>query len=293
MFNDELDVLELRLTYMNPYVDRFVIGECLLTYSNLTKPLHFKNNRERFSKFKDKIIYVEVPLSAQKDGWEGEFFQRDYLKHALETCNDDDIIIIADVDEFVNLEYVLGQIEVKRPLLLEMSMYYYFLNLKTPIRWLRTLITPYSYIKNFNIGDRLKYTKLNPMTLTPSETPLGWHFSYAFGWNLDLYISKLQSFSHQEYNSPYFLDRKRIRTCLSLGIDFLERYSIYEQVNLKDEVTPALYNAIKNTMVLDRCEYKQPKISFYLNVYHIKYYLKFILKLKLKTQINRLLGGKK
>ena len=292
MFNDELDVLELRLTYMSSSVDRFVIGESSLTYSNLKKPLILKQNFDRFSVFKDKILYVEIPPMPQKDGWEGEFYQRNYLKTALKNCNPDDVIIIADVDELVNLEDIQKTISITAPALIEMSMYYYFLNLKTKASWLRTLITPYAFIENFDIGDRLKYTELKPAVLKSSGLPFGWHFSYLFGWNPELYVSKLKSFAHQEFNTPYYLDAKRIRTCLQLGIDFLERYSIYKQVELRSEVTPALYRAIESVLPLNSYLHRQPKLSFYFQRYQFKYYLKFVIKLKLSTKIRQFLRFK-
>src|SRR3569833_1012836 len=156
MFNDELDILELRLAYMHDRVDKFVIAESSLTHSNLDKPLHFKNNSGRFTKYKDKIIYLEVPPVPQKDSWEGEFYQRNYLKTALKDCKDDDLVIIADIDELVDLEQLEKTGQLTGPCMIEMPMYYYFFNLKTRINWCRTLVSPYKYLRDFNIGDRLK-----------------------------------------------------------------------------------------------------------------------------------------
>ena len=55
MFFDEEMLLDLRLNVMNKYVDKFVITEATYMHSGKPKKLVFDINK--FSKFKDKIIY--------------------------------------------------------------------------------------------------------------------------------------------------------------------------------------------------------------------------------------------
>ena len=50
-FFNELDLLELRLEMLDPYVDRFVIVECVETFSGKPKPLHLKENYDRYKKY--------------------------------------------------------------------------------------------------------------------------------------------------------------------------------------------------------------------------------------------------
>ena len=57
-FFDEEMLLDLRLNIMNKYVDKFVITEA--TYMHNGKPKNLIFNIEKFSKFKDKIIYIVV-----------------------------------------------------------------------------------------------------------------------------------------------------------------------------------------------------------------------------------------
>ena len=59
MFFNELDLLQLRLETLNPYIDYFVISECDSTFSGLDKPFFYEKNKEKFSKFADKIIHVK------------------------------------------------------------------------------------------------------------------------------------------------------------------------------------------------------------------------------------------
>ena len=58
MFFDEEMLLDLRLHIMNKYVDKFVITESTYMHSGKPKKLIFDINK--FSKFKDKIIYIAV-----------------------------------------------------------------------------------------------------------------------------------------------------------------------------------------------------------------------------------------
>ena len=57
-FFDEEMLLDLRLNIMDKYVDKFVITEATYMHSGRPKKLLFDINK--YSKFKDKIIYIVV-----------------------------------------------------------------------------------------------------------------------------------------------------------------------------------------------------------------------------------------
>jgi len=57
-FFDEEMLLDLRLNIMDKYVNKFVITEATYTHNGKFKKLIFDINK--FSKFKDKIIYIVV-----------------------------------------------------------------------------------------------------------------------------------------------------------------------------------------------------------------------------------------
>ena len=59
-FFNELDILEMRLNILYDYVDYFVIVESSVTHTGLEKEYIFEKNKERFSKFVDKIILFKV-----------------------------------------------------------------------------------------------------------------------------------------------------------------------------------------------------------------------------------------
>jgi len=292
--NDEIDLLLLRLEYLSPIVDKFIIVEAEYTFSGNAKPLYFDEARVRFRKFEDKIIAVRLPMShyISNNAWQNEYYQRNFIKTQLTGLADDDLVHIGDVDEIPNLFEIMERYTMDKPYLIELLTYYYFLNLKTKISFKVNLLTPYKYIKDLDIGDRENYIKLTQNFIELKDMNSGWHFSYVFGYYVEQYQNKLKSFSHQEFNTAYFRDKRRIETCLALGIDFLERYSIYEPVAIEKEVSPALLEAMKRALPLEQYIYKKPPLWFYFNFYHLKYYLKFVVKLRLKVSFDRIFKSK-
>ena len=58
MYFDEDIVLDVRLNYLNKYVDKFVIVESRYNHKGEKREPQF--NIEKFSKFKEKIIYLLI-----------------------------------------------------------------------------------------------------------------------------------------------------------------------------------------------------------------------------------------
>ena len=123
MFFDEEMLLDLRLNIMNKYVDKFVITEATYMHSGKSKKLIF--DIDKFSKFKDKIIYSvvdkqpdNIEIINDEDGEEirgkklihnsikRENHQREMAKKLLKNANEEDIILINDIDEIPNLDEV-------------------------------------------------------------------------------------------------------------------------------------------------------------------------------------------
>lgn len=128
-FFNELDILEKRLEYMDPYVDKFIISEAPTTHSGNEKPFYFEQNIDRFSEWKDKIIYIKtkplgegfwdrekynhlIPNKNHPIGenywkqWEREVQQRFAIEEELKNFDDNDIIIYSDLDEIPDMSKV-------------------------------------------------------------------------------------------------------------------------------------------------------------------------------------------
>ena len=119
-FFNELDLLEIRLNELDSVVDKFVIVECTETHSKAKKQLFFDKNKDRFSKFSDKIIHIIVDdapdivqnSSQEPDRWIVEKFQRNCIERGLTSCADNDIILVSDIDEIPSSLAVRKSIEL-------------------------------------------------------------------------------------------------------------------------------------------------------------------------------------
>lgn len=105
-FFNELEILEFRLELLYGLVDYFVLVECRKTHMGHDKPLYYLENKDRYSKYNEKIIYVLLDDLPQYQG-EGDFgnveYMRDQIMQGLAgKCMPDDLILISDVDEIPN-----------------------------------------------------------------------------------------------------------------------------------------------------------------------------------------------
>ena len=146
MFFDEEMMLDLRLNIMNQYVDKFIITEAKYMHSGKPKRLLFDINK--FSKFKDKIIYnivEEEPPNIEKlnetdsnnikniklinNSNKREHYQREMAKKILNKAEPDDIILINDIDEIPNLENINFKNINEKIIIFKQNIYCYKFNL--------------------------------------------------------------------------------------------------------------------------------------------------------------------
>ena len=146
MYFDEDLLLDLRLNSLNKFVKKFVITEATYTHNGSKKKLNFDINK--FSKFKDKIIYIIVDKKPEDilelmpddsdekkgeklilNGMARDYFQRENLSRGIKDASDEDLIIISDLDEIPNLNKIdLSKIK-NNLVIFEQKMFYYKLNL--------------------------------------------------------------------------------------------------------------------------------------------------------------------
>ena len=146
MFFDEEMLLDLRLNIMNKYVDKFVITEATYMHSGKSKKLIFDINK--FSKFRDKIIYIAVdkqPANLEiinendsndtkgskliNNSVKRENFQREMAKDSLDKSADEDIILINDIDEIPNLDEINFNNINNKIIIFKQKIFYYKFNL--------------------------------------------------------------------------------------------------------------------------------------------------------------------
>lgn len=236
-FYNELDLLEIRLNILDPYVDVFIISEARYTFSGLEKPLYFKENRERYSKFLHKIVHYvveegdEVMMSRAKRSpnigrgehwWVREFYQKESIEKPLEALNlkPNDIVFLSDLDEIWNPEVLkhlplLETHPVLRPL--QKAYHYYLNNLSNQdiSGWTGTRVGKWETL--LRKGPNHFRTEREIKSFHIPEG--GWHFS-----NLgdpSFILKKIGSYGHQEYNTPSL--RERVEEGIKNNTDFLDR----------------------------------------------------------------------
>lgn len=207
MYMNEDVVLDLRLNYLNEYIDQFIIVESTFFHNGKKKKLNF--NIEKFKKFKDKIVYlvldnepIDIEIINESDneetknrkhilnGMRRDFFQRNFIQKGLKNCDNNDIILISDIDEIPKLENFNKDSINNEIVFFKQKMFYYKFNLcsndinwygtrackkkllKSP-QWLRNLKSkyyPYWRIDTLFYKNRVRSAKF--------IDDGGWHFSY-------------------------------------------------------------------------------------------------------------------
>jgi len=222
----ENDLLEVRLNELYDIVDKFVLVESKYTHSGLPKPLYFGEDKQRFSKFLDKIEHIIVEeFEGCKCNWEREKFQRDAISRGLTNCKPDDIIIISDSDELPKAKTLLKCKDLPGIKVLEQFQYNFFLNYINDKEKIWRRGPRVLFYKDFNNNaDSIRYTQGELIK------DGGWHFSFLGG--LESIKSKIRNFSHQEYNNDYYLNDNRLQKTILDGLDIFERGYKYKIVNI-------------------------------------------------------------
>ena len=266
IFFNELDLLEIRLNELKDVVDKFVIVEASFTFSSKPKPFYFEENKDRYSKFLDKIIYVkveELPYFAPKkrrmgtvhNRHEVEHYQRNCTWDGLLNCNDKDIILIGDIDEIPLADSIL---EAKNILTnkadsvvcFRQKHFNYFFN-GVCVRdghispWYGQIATTYKNFKKVGTHSIMDDNISSPMVLRMSKDgnrlknsiileDAGWHFSYLGG--IDEIVKKVESFAHEEFDTPEFLSEDVLEKRLSEGEDIFGRdgYPSIQYIDLNE-----------------------------------------------------------
>lgn len=228
LFFNELDLLEIRFNELDQVVGRFVVIEARQTFTGIEKPLHFDENRSRFEPFLDKVIHIVVnafPPGATP--WEREAAQRNQISEILPLCEPTDTLIISDADEIPRPKAILKAMKHTGIITLEQELYYYFLNMRCTTTTFTTgavLMQAQDFKENPN--DYRHHEQL-------FVSNAGWHFSYLGG--AESIIQKIESFSHQEFNTPEIKSAERIRAAIETGKDLFGRDDVrFERVPLDD-----------------------------------------------------------
>ena len=228
MYFDEDIVLDVRLNYLNEYVDKFVIVESRYNHKGEKREPQF--NIGKFSKFKEKIIYLLINdepnnikditenLNGEKktgrfimNALRRENFQRNFIYKGISQASDNDWIIISDLDEIPDLKnYDLKKSELPLIFFKQLMIYYKFNLVLKNYSWIgskackkKNLISP-QWLRNikdrsypwWRLDTLFSKSKYNKIMIIENG---GWHFSYIK--NASDIEKKLKSYlHHREYD---------------------------------------------------------------------------------------------
>ena len=247
IYNNEAMILDLRLSYLNKYVKKFIIVESKYTHQgNLKKNFLDLND---FKKYKDKIDYNLIDKFPENlSNWGRENYQRNFLMNSIKDLNEDDYIMISDLDEIPNLRNLNSIIKSKFTAF-QQTNYSFKFNLKNitfPI-WYGTKLCKKKYLKSPQWLRDQKVKKYSILKFYKIKWNIiqngGWHFSYIM--NPNEISEKIKSFSHAEYNLDKYTNIKIIEDKLSKGLDLFNRNQSYQKVEL-DSSFPKSFFENKN-----------------------------------------------
>jgi beta-1,4-mannosyl-glycoprotein beta-1,4-N-acetylglucosaminyltransferase len=257
LFFQELDLLEIRLNYLDKYIDKFLIVEACQTFSGNPKKFLFEENTKRFAKFLHKIEYHKINdfhhdyASVQKylsnsrtltqkkilqflnqhnhysknhHNWVLESYHRDCIHIALKKiADDDDIVFFSDLDEIPS-KLVFSQKYInlikKNLRVCKQREFRYFLNYYKDSQWLGSIAGRYKNIKNQSLNMLRLDSKKDRKIIHKDVIPNGGYHFTSCG-DISLIKEKIKSWGHQEFNNP--IVHKNIEKNIMSGQDIFQR----------------------------------------------------------------------
>ena len=206
MYFDEDLILDLRLNYLDQFVDYFIIVESIFNHNGNKRKALF--DIKKFRKFEKKIIYllidhnVDELLNINNDkntddilgleiinALKRENYQRNFITNGLTDAKDEDWIIISDLDEIPNLEVnKLRENKCKIVFFRQLMIYYKFNLFLNKFPWIGSKACKKKDLKSpqwlRNIKDRnYPWWRIDTLFSNTKYSNIkifgngGWHFS--------------------------------------------------------------------------------------------------------------------
>lgn len=272
LFFQELDLLEIRLRYLNEAVDKFVVVEACQTFTGASKGFVFEENIERYRSYLGKIAYLKIEdahdsyesvighLTRREDKGvhskikqrmeEHQHYDKAKLYYVLDTYHrecinialaeldiqDTDLVMISDLDEIPSLG-AISRARIagitEKPLVLKQKEFSYYLDYYKNADWLGTNIGAYGLIKGLSLNSLRIDSKSRRCLIEKAPVENGgYHFTTC--GSIDMIKRKIASWAHQEFNNSYVTDR--LETNIRTGQDLFMRNvgTVFARVRLSD-----------------------------------------------------------
>lgn len=297
LFFQELDLLEIRLEYLYPIVDKFIIVEAGQSFKGKSKNYNFEKNIKRYSKYLDKIYYHKISdkyaeirnlflyLKNSKQKQLNKIYSfieshkhydKNDLSHILDTyhreclhialeanCKDKDIIILSDLDEipeYDTIKEIKYKNNVQEPIVLIQKEFQFYFNNFCNNLWNGSTIARYKYIKNESINKlRLDSNKFK------SIKNAGYHFT-SLG-NLSFIKNKIENYAHQEFNNNFV--KNKIEKNILHGKDIFFRFGRSNNIFIKENKDEFIDKKLYKILYKYKSYFLKGIKSSY--VYNIKY----------------------
>jgi beta-1,4-mannosyl-glycoprotein beta-1,4-N-acetylglucosaminyltransferase len=196
IFNDELDMLEARLTELQDVPDlKHVVIESSTSHRGKPKLLNYVENRERFAPWKGRVrLAIAFTLPESPDPWDREHKQREYARSGLWDAKPGDIVLHGDVDEIPSVTALGmiadGRVPLDGPVVLGQRHFMYACDWEYPAPfWPGTIAARFGDIKGFQWLRAQRFD----LPVLPGG---GWHLSWMGG--LEAQQRKLGQHCHLE-----------------------------------------------------------------------------------------------
>ncbi|XP_075484729.1 uncharacterized protein LOC142524577 [Primulina tabacum] len=245
LFNNEVDILNIRWKELYPYVTEFVLLESNSTFTGLPKPYVFSSVQDQFKFLEARLTYGQVPGRFKKG--ENPFVEEAYQRLALDYLlkqagiQDDDLLIMSDVDEIPSQHTInlLRWCDGIPPIL--------HLRLKNYLYSFEFLVDDSSWRASVHIyqSGKTKYAHYRQSDEILVDS--GWHCSFCFR-HIREFIFKMKAYSHVDrVRFSHFLNPTRIQRAICKGDDLFdmlpEEYTFKEIIGKMGPI-PHSYSAV-------------------------------------------------
>lgn len=224
MFNGEWDALEIRLRELQDVVTETIIFEGNVTFRGDPKPLYYSGGSLMFHQVRRVIVDLRdvsgckccqgIPFTHTM-AWRREAHLRNQAKWFIDGH---DFAIVTDCDEVPRANIVNAIVSTyTSPTRLLMDNFAY------NFHWISPGQAPTGFIA---AGVDLHNCHYQRHEIKKAMPYAGWHLSN-FG-DTEFLKRKLQSFAHEEYDSPEFLTDEFLRQCVEEGKAPFGQYTYIE-----------------------------------------------------------------
>ncbi|KAK1307719.1 hypothetical protein QJS10_CPA09g00740 [Acorus calamus] len=230
LFNNEIDLLELRWRELLPHVTAFLLVESNSTFTSRPKPLFFTENQKRFEFAAPKVVYGTLALdgmSVGSDPFVLESKQRGAMNSLLRRSGiaSGDLLIMSDVDEVPSAHTVrLLRWCEEIPPLMHLQFRHYLYSFEFPVDFSSWRTSAHVF------GPTTRYSHSRQSDLILADA--GWHCSFCFRYIED-FVFKMTSYSHADrVRWREYLDHERIQRIICNGEDLFDM--LPEEYSFKD-----------------------------------------------------------